>query len=68
MNVPMSVEYDNLVKSLQQNDELSEAFTDEEGYGRHLDLNELYQKYINLKGVEVKKGDFSLLCFKEEFA
>ena len=53
MNVPMSIEYDNLIKSLQQNDELSDVFTDEEGYGRHLDLNELYQKYINLKGVEV---------------
>lgn len=49
----MSVEYDNLVKSLQQNDELGDVFTDEEGYGRHLDLNELYQKYVNLKGVEV---------------
>jgi splicing factor 3A subunit 3 len=29
------------------------SFTDEEGYGKYLDLNELYQKYINLKGVEV---------------
>ena len=28
-------------------------FTDEEGYGKYLDLNELYQKYVNLKGVEV---------------
>lgn len=27
-------------------------FTDEEGYGKYLDLNEIYQKYINLKGVE----------------
>lgn len=28
-------------------------FTDEEGYGKYLDLNECYEKYINLKGVEV---------------
>ena len=28
-------------------------FTDEEGYGRYLDLHEAYEKYINLKGVEV---------------
>lgn len=28
-------------------------FTDEEGYGRYLDLHDCYLKYINLKGVEV---------------
>jgi splicing factor 3A subunit 3 len=28
-------------------------FTDEEGYGKYLDLHELYIMYINLKGVEV---------------
>uniref|UniRef100_A0A674NUK1 Splicing factor 3a, subunit 3 n=1 Tax=Takifugu rubripes TaxID=31033 RepID=A0A674NUK1_TAKRU len=27
-------------------------FTDEEGYGRYLDLHDCYLKYINLKGVE----------------
>lgn len=26
-------------------------FTDEEGYGRYLDLHESYERYINLKGV-----------------
>lgn len=31
-------------------------FTDEEGYGRYLDLNEVYQKYINLKGIEASLG------------
>jgi len=30
-------------------------FTDEEGYGKYLDLNEVYQKYINIKGVDVIK-------------
>ena len=29
-------------------------FTDEEGYGKYLDLHESYIKYINLKGIEVK--------------
>lgn len=28
-------------------------FTDEEGYGRYLDLHDCYLKYTNLKGVEV---------------
>lgn len=27
-------------------------FTDEEGYGKYLDLHESFTKYINLKGVE----------------
>ena len=38
-------------------------FTDEEGYGRYLDLNEVYQKYINLKGIEAslrKLGDLEI--------
>lgn len=28
------------------------SFTDEEGYGKYLDLNEVFLKYINLKGIE----------------
>lgn len=28
-------------------------FTDEEGYGRYLDLHDCYLKYINLKSIEV---------------
>jgi len=28
-------------------------FTDEEGYGKYLDLHECYVKFINLKGIEV---------------
>lgn len=30
-------------------------FTDEEGYGKYLDLHECYEKYINLKGIEVNR-------------
>lgn len=28
-------------------------FTDEEGYGKFLDLHECYEKYLNLRGIEV---------------
>ena len=28
-------------------------FTDEEGYGKYLDLHEVYDKFLNLRGVEV---------------
>lgn len=32
-------------------------FTDEEGYGKYLDLHECYEKYINLKGIEVRNSN-----------
>lgn len=38
---------------LSKNTKAFVNFTDEEGYGRYLDLNELFQKFVNLKGVEV---------------
>lgn len=28
-------------------------FTDEEGYGKFLDLHECYEKFLNIRGVEV---------------
>ena len=28
-------------------------FTDEEGYGKYLDLHEIYDMYVNLKQMEV---------------
>lgn len=37
-------------------------FTDEEGYGRYLDLHDCYLKYINLKGIEVATHHLSLRC------
>jgi hypothetical protein len=33
-------------------------FTDEEGYGRYLDLHDCYLKYINLKASEVRPGEW----------
>ncbi|NWR09519.1 SF3A3 factor, partial [Paradoxornis webbianus] len=57
--VPVSVEFEEL---LSARDNLSEEaqnlvqFTDEEGYGRYLDLHDCYLKYINLKSSE--KSDY----------
>ena len=41
-------------------------FTDEEGYGRYLDMHECYEKYINLKGVDVRLQvqEFNFRCLK----
>ncbi|CAG9772370.1 unnamed protein product [Ceutorhynchus assimilis] len=55
ISVPMSVEFDELAKARENpTEEMSNLveFTDEEGYGKFLDLHECYEKYINLKGIE----------------
>merc|ERR1719234_916887 len=55
VSVPMSVEFDEL-KRIRENpgDEVNNMveFSDEEGYGKFLDLHECYDKFINLKGVD----------------
>lgn len=55
VSVPMSLEFEELNR-LRENpiEEMNNMveFTDEEGYGKYLDLHECYEKYINLKGVE----------------
>jgi len=53
----MSVEFEELKKIRESGGDAEGAappieFTDEEGYGKFLDLHECYEKYINLKGVE----------------
>ncbi|XP_016105950.1 splicing factor 3A subunit 3-like, partial [Sinocyclocheilus grahami] len=53
--VPMSVEFEELMKAKDNPSEEAQnlvEFTDEEGYGRYLDLHDCYLKYINLKGAE----------------
>ncbi|CAF4901285.1 unnamed protein product [Pieris macdunnoughi] len=53
--VPMSVEFEELGKLRENPAEdftTPVEFTDEEGYGKYLDLHECYDKYINLKGIE----------------
>ncbi|XP_057655224.1 splicing factor 3A subunit 3 [Diorhabda carinulata] len=55
ISVPMSVEFDEFSKARENpNEDLANfvEFTDEEGYGKYLDLHECYEKYINLKGIE----------------
>lgn len=53
ISVPMSVEFDELAKLRENPNEMNVVdFTDEEGYGKFLDLNECFAKYINLKGIE----------------
>lgn len=59
ISVPMSVEFEELAKMRENPSEDSMnlvEFTDEEGYGKYLDLQECFEKYINLKGVE--KSDY----------
>ena len=55
VSVPMSTEFEEL-KKLRENpaDEANNMveFSDEEGYGKFLDLHEVYTMFINLKGVE----------------
>ncbi|BFZ25141.1 hypothetical protein BsWGS_28180 [Bradybaena similaris] len=55
VSIPMSLEFDELAK--QRENPPDEAhnmveFTDEEGYGKYLDLHQCYVQYLNLKGVE----------------
>ena len=42
------------VRESDANDESQNLaeFSDEEGYGRYLDMNECYDKFVNLKGIE----------------
>ncbi|XP_072037307.1 splicing factor 3A subunit 3-like [Amphiura filiformis] len=55
ISVPMSIEFEMLSEEREnptvEMQSLAE-FTDEEGYGKYLDMHECYHKYINLKNVE----------------
>ncbi|ESO85772.1 hypothetical protein LOTGIDRAFT_195680 [Lottia gigantea] len=55
ISVPMSVEFEELAKQREASADETQClvdFSDEEGYGRYLDLHQCYEKYLNLKGVE----------------
>ncbi|CAN7984381.1 unnamed protein product [Ixodes pacificus] len=55
IQVPMSVEFEEMIKARENPSEDMQnlvEFSDEEGYGKYLDLHECYEKYINLKGIE----------------
>lgn len=48
--IPIGNEYDNYIQERDAEINLID-FTDEEGYGKFLDLNEHFNQYINLKGI-----------------
>ncbi|XP_070568018.1 splicing factor 3A subunit 3-like [Ptychodera flava] len=55
ISVPMSVEFEELSKARENPSEEMNSmveFTDEEGYGKYLDMHECYHKFINLKNIE----------------
>ena len=53
ISVPLSLEYDEFVKLRKNGGDVNLVdFSDEEGYGKFLDLNECFQKYLNIKGIE----------------
>ncbi|VDL99249.1 unnamed protein product [Schistocephalus solidus] len=54
ISVPMSVEFEKYAQMREKPEEASQTlidFTDEEGYGRFLDLHEVYEQFINIKGI-----------------
>ncbi|KAB7505813.1 Splicing factor 3A subunit 3 [Armadillidium nasatum] len=53
ISVPMSIEFEEIAKLRETTDESLAMvdFTDEEGYGKYLDLHECYNKYVNIKGI-----------------
>lgn len=66
----MAAEFEELDK-IRENPELDATplveFSDEEGYGKYLDLHEMYQKYSNLKGVEVSQKITYILITQQIF-
>ncbi|KAK7107124.1 splicing factor 3A subunit 3-like [Littorina saxatilis] len=55
ISIPMSVEFDELAKQRENQGDESQnlvEFSDEEGYGKYLDLHECFVRYLNLKGIE----------------
>ncbi|XP_028317381.1 splicing factor 3A subunit 3 isoform X2 [Gouania willdenowi] len=55
ISIPMAAEFEELLKARDNPSEEAQnmvEFTDEEGYGRYLDLHDCYLKFINLKGAD----------------
>uniref|UniRef100_A0A6M2DNM5 Putative splicing factor 3a subunit 3 n=1 Tax=Xenopsylla cheopis TaxID=163159 RepID=A0A6M2DNM5_XENCH len=55
ISVPLCVEFEELDKMRNNpSEEFTNLveFSDEEGYGKYLDLHECYEKYINLKNID----------------
>lgn len=69
ISIPLSVEFEELTKTYNNLEEMSALveFTDEEGGGRYLDLNECYEQYLNLRGVEKVDYITYLMTFDHVF-
>lgn len=75
ISVPLQVEFDELSKSYTgnnntENNETSSLlveFSDEEGFGRYLDLHECYNLYLNIRGVEKTDYINYLMTFDHVF-
>lgn len=76
ISVPLQVEFDELSKSYSGNSNLIESsdgpsllveFSDEEGFGRYLDLHECYGMYLNIRGIEKTDYINYLLTFDHVF-
>ena len=54
ISVPMSVEFDEINKMKETADDNTNMvdFSDEEGYGKYLDLHDCHSKFVNLKGMD----------------
>ncbi|CAF3377165.1 unnamed protein product [Rotaria socialis] len=54
--IPMSMEYEQFMRQLQETEDgeplALASFTDEEGYGRFLDLHQCFEIFLNIKGLE----------------
>lgn len=69
VSVPLSVEFEEITKAYNNPDEMATLveFTDEEGGGRYLDLNECYEQYLNIRGIEKVDYITYLMTFDHVF-
>ncbi len=63
----MSVEFEKYKEIREKPEEAAATiieFTDEEGYGRFLDLHQIYEAFINIKGIPVSRRCLMRLFFR----
>lgn len=74
ISVPLQVEFDEMSKTISavnidnpESSSLLVEFSDEEGFGRYLDLHECYNMYLNIRGVEKTDYINYLMTFDHVF-
>jgi splicing factor 3A subunit 3 len=53
---PLTIEFQEMINFIQDPERVEKEivrFSDEEGYGKYLDMHHLFEQYINLKNVQV---------------